>query len=383
VPWCGPTEDRPFPSLGWALLDLYEDTFIVPAGALYMQPLRFTDEQAAFVVRFYALDPATGRRIYRRAGYRRSKGAGKSPMAGAICGGELFGPVVFDGWDANGEPVGRPRESPFIQIVASAEDQTDNTFLPIHLMFEQSPKLDELGIEVGRTRIFKKSGPGEGIVPVTSASGTREGQPIHFAVLDEPQLWLPSNGGPALAAVLRRNVAKADPPGQTLETGNAYVVGQNSVAEMTEKAAKKGQRGLLYDTRDAPEVDDLADREKMMPALKHAYGDSTWVDLERIFEEANDDDTDPADARQFYLNQPNKGGAVAFDVKRWGELAHPEVVVEDQALVVLGFKGNLFATTASTGSRSRRRSSVRPSGRCSRSSQTTGATSSSTRSRSA
>jgi hypothetical protein len=133
--------------------------------------------------------------------------------------------------------------------------------------------------------------------------------------------------------------------GTTVETGNAYRPGEDSVAENTEKAHREGQSGLLYDSVEAPEVEDLADREQMMPALKAAYGDSSWVDLDRIYADCNDVDTDPVDARRFYLNQIHKSSESAFDARRWAELAAPGTVVADGALVAAGLQGSRYATS--------------------------------------
>ena len=73
-------------------------------------------------------------RLIRRAVLSRPKGWGKSPLVAALCIVEAFGPVVLDGWDAGGKPVGRPWVStgikPKVQIVAVSEDQTANTWEP-------------------------------------------------------------------------------------------------------------------------------------------------------------------------------------------------------------------------------------------------------------
>jgi hypothetical protein len=274
MPWRGAGYDGEFPSLGWTLVDFYEDSFIVPSGPDYGKPLHLTDEQVTFIVRLYQLHPVTGKRIYRRAGLRRPKGWGKSPLVAAWAGGELVGPVVFDGWDAAGEPVGRPQPTPWVQIAACSIDQTDNTYAPVYEMLSESPRVDDLGLDVGLTRVHLRDHPGR-LEPVTASAGSREGQPVTAAALDEVQFWVDGNGGTRLAAVIRRNVSKMG--GTTVETGNAFRPGAGSVGEATEQASRRGQAGLLYDSREGPEVKDLSDRQVLRASLEVAYGDSKWV----------------------------------------------------------------------------------------------------------
>lgn len=305
MPWRGPEFPGDFPSLGWVLLDLFEEFLRVPGGLLHGQPMRLTDSQASFFVRLYALDPEAGRRIYRKAVKRGSKGVGKSPGAGApFAFGELVGPVVFDGWDAVGEPVGRPRPAPWVQIAACSEDQTDNTYVALFEMLRDAPAIDEFNLDLGMTRIYLGDRPGR-VEPVTAAAGSREGQPITAAVKDETHLWVPSNGGRRLSATLDRNLAKMDCVG--IETTNAHVRGAGSVSEETRKAWGRGQAGILYDSVEPPVPDDLSDRKQVRAALEVAYGDSAlerggFVDLDRIVEEMLDPSVTLNDKLRYYLN---------------------------------------------------------------------------------
>jgi hypothetical protein len=85
-----------------------------------------------------------------------------------------------------------------VQIAAVSEDQTDNTYSVIYelLTANDGRAADELSIDVGLTRCYLRDRPGK-LEPVTASAGSREGQPITDATLDETHLWTPTNGGVA------------------------------------------------------------------------------------------------------------------------------------------------------------------------------------------
>lgn len=336
MPWRGPEYDGEFPSLGWQILEWIETYLSVPDGPFAGQPLTFTDEQATILVRWYQVDDR-GHMVYRRGAKRAAQGWGKSPFLGAIALAELAGPTVFDGWDSNGEPVGIPRPAPWVQIAAVSEDQTDNTYAAAYGMAQESDLAGSV-LDIGLTRMFLVGKPGR-LEPVTASAGSRLGQRITFAVLDETHLWTSRNGGIKLAATIRRNASKMG--GRTFESTNAPLIGEDSVAERTHSAAQKGSQGLLYDAVEAPEVEDLADTTAVRKALEVAYGDSSkWVNLDRLVAEIADPGTDPTDARRFYFNQLRTSGECPFDLTIWDELA-VEVDVPDGANVGLGFDGSI------------------------------------------
>lgn len=344
MPWVGPTEQRPYPSLGWELLDWWAD--YLPSPRDPSEPLIFTDEQALLLVAWYALDPRTGRRVYRRGASRRSKGWGKSPVEAAKALAELAGPVRFAGWDANGEPVGRPwgtanDPNAWVQIGAVSEDQTENTHSVVYefLTANDGAAGDALKIDAGLTRSFLRDGDRRGkLEPVTASAGSREGQPITYAVLDETHLWTPSNGGVKLARTLRRNAAKM--AGTTYETTNSFVPGENTVAEATHKAASLGADGVFYDHVEAPHVDPEDDDATLKAALKVAYGDSWWVDLDRLVSDIRDPDQPWDDSCRFYFNWNRNLTSGFVDIQAW-DLFGRTRTVEAGERVGLGFDGSI------------------------------------------
>jgi hypothetical protein len=311
--------------------------------------LVFTPEQARSLIEWYAVDPDGGRRyIYRRGCSRRSKGWGKSPREAVKAIAGLAGDVVPDGFDADGEPVGKPwgdagLANPWVQIAAVSEDQTDNTYSVIHelLTANDGKAADELGIDVGLTRCFLTSRPGK-LEPVTAAAGSREGQPVTDAILDETHLWTPRNGGVKLAKTLRRNVAKMG--GRSYETTNSFVPGEESVAEATHKSAMSGAAGIYYDAVEAPPVKETDPNEKLREALAVAYGDSWWIDLDRLLADIRDPDQPWEDSSRFFFNWNVDDRLKAVETRRWSELALPKITVDEVpagSRIGLGFDGSI------------------------------------------
>ena len=325
--WRGPEYEGEFPSLGWQVIDFLEAGVKVPAGPLYGQPIELTADQVQFFVRLYALTPdPVPRFVYRRACRMGPKGKGKSPEGGLFCFAEFAGPVQFDGWDAEGEPVGKPRDYPWVQVAACSEEQDHNLYGPLREMVAESPYLDELSIDLGKTRIEFRNRPGK-LEPVSASAGAREGQPITAAALEEPGLWFRSRGGHKLAAVLRRNAGKTN--GRTVEFTNPPALGEDSVAEATLAAAEKGEKGLLLDWAQGVPVEDHKDpanREAVMASLAAAYDDGTgkpvpWIDLDRQYAELLDSATSIADGKRFYLSLAVKSENRAFDPVQFDALA--------------------------------------------------------------
>ena len=303
--------------------------------------ITMTGEQQDRLIEYYRLDPLSGRRVVRRAAIRRPKGAGKSPEA-AYCGfAELVLPVVFAGWSADGQPVGKRHHDPWVQFAAVSEDQTDNVLVWLFDTLNDRPEVcGERGIDLGRTRIYLAGRPGR-LEPVTAAAGSREGQRVTFAGLDQTESWFKTNGGVKLAATLQRNAAKMG--GWSLELQNAPELGDGSVADLTARASERQSAGVYFDTREPPghEKIDMANPAQLRPALEFAYGESAaWVDLDRLVEEILDPATDPNDAKRYYLNVAAPSSDWAFDRPKWKDLGGTDLIPEKGSLIVAGFDGS-------------------------------------------
>src|SRR3972149_403828 len=92
----GPTK-VPKWTLGWQILGWTREYLLQPDGPNAGEPWVFTDEQARFLLNWYAVD-RDGRFVYRYGMLRRMKGWGKDPVGATLCGVELVGPCRFGGW---------------------------------------------------------------------------------------------------------------------------------------------------------------------------------------------------------------------------------------------------------------------------------------------
>lgn len=350
MPWRGPEFEGEFPSLGWEIIELWADLFPSPRDEA--EPFVLTDSQAMRIVDWYSVHPVTGQFVYRRGCSRRSKGTGKSPIEAAKCITELALPCVFDGWDANGEPVARPwgtggLPAPWVQIAALSEDQDDNTWSPLYyfLTANDAHAADALGVDAGLTRCFLRGRPDAKIEPVTSRAGSREGQPVTYGCLDETGLMTRTNGGVKLARTIRRNTTKMG--GRSYETTNGFAPGEDSVAEQTDKAVRKGATGIFYDAVEAPTTVDGIEVNLDAPdwvlrrALEEAYEDCWWVNLDRMVADIRDPDQPWPDSERFFFNWNRKTEGRAVQPARWAELGVERDLPAPGDRIAVGFDGSV------------------------------------------
>lgn len=332
-------------TLGWGVLQWCSDWIRQPDGPDAGGPWEFTAEQVRFVLWWYAID-GRGRWLYSRGVLRRAKGWGKSPVVGALALAELCGPVRFDRFGTElGGAAGKPTSAAWVQLAGVSEKQTTNTMSMVLAMVAESDIVDAYGLDVGLTRIYTAAGGR--LEPITASASTAEGARPTFVVEDETHHWTESNNGTDLDKVNRRNLGKSrDGSARMLETTNAHASGMDSVAERSYQAwqsMREGRTkglGLLYDAREAPPDTDMGDEAELLAGLAAAYGDSTWVDLERIRDEVWDPSTPPEDSRRFYLNQIASATDSWLTAPEWGARFAGDKFIGDRDAIVLGFDGS-------------------------------------------
>lgn len=334
---------RSFPTLGYQVAAFVEAKCVVPDRDQQGDPFILTDEQYRFLLWFYRVRPEAALQdgrwqlpfFHHRGGQlTRPQKWGKGPFAGAIICAEAQGPVVFDGWDAQGQPVGRPWATPLIQVTALSEDQTDNVWTALQPMIE----LGDIAADIPDTGLTRINLPGGGkIEPVTSSAKSRLGQRVTFLAQDQTESWTQTNGGRALADNQRRNIAGMG--GRWLSTPNAWDPSEESVAQWT---AEHEIDGVLHDDVTPPDSLSINNKQERRRALKQVYGDSYWVDLDRIDAEIEALlARDPAQAERWFLNRKNASEGKAFNGDRWDDLKS-DYEVKDGAWVVIGVDGARF-----------------------------------------
>lgn len=363
-PWViGPTWQRdeegkfilPEYSLGWGVINWLYEYVLTPGGPDAGQPFMPTLEQARFIVWWYAVDE-NGRWLYRSGTLRRLKGWGKDPLAGALSLVELCGPVEFSHFE-NGQPVGKPKYDPWVQIAAVSQDQTRNTFTLFSSLV--SPKLkEEYGIDIHKTIVYDRRG--KMIEGVTSSPLALEGKRPTFIIQNEIQWWVEANDGKAMRDVIDGNVTKsAYGTCRALSICNAHVPGQDSVGEDDWEAFLKVQAGeavdtgLLYDALEAPPDTPVSEIppfdedpegfeqgiEKLKAGLEVARGDAKWLDLDIIVSSILDIRNPVSESRRKFLNQVNAAEDSWISRKEW-DSCQSNVVLKPGDKITLGFDGS-------------------------------------------
>lgn len=278
MPWIPSNEGDEYPTLGYYVIDWMKENLQAPDNPEVAAFVPYY-EQEDFLLKFYEIDPYTGKRVHNSAVYSRPRGHGKSPLLGAIAIVEALADVVPDGWDAYGQPVGKPWRmvrTPLVQIAAVSEQQTGNTWTPLIEMLDGPVQYNYPGIEPLADFVNLPKGK---IQKVTSSARSLKGNKPVFAVLDQTEEWVQSNGGLVLAETMAINATKTG--GSYIESPNAFTPGEGSVAEQSAtlwqqmKAGKSRFTGLYYDHREAPPETDLKDQESLMFGLRVAYGDAS------------------------------------------------------------------------------------------------------------
>jgi hypothetical protein len=264
MPWRGPAYAGEFPTLGYEVAEWIQALCVVPDRDFRGTPF-LAHRRAAALPRLPLRAHARGPLALRpRLAARALAEVGQGAAGRRVVCAEAEGPVCFDGWDAAGEPVGKPWATPHIQITACSEEQTDNTWRAIQPMIELGPLGETFIPDTGLTRINLRGG---GLIePVTASARSRLGQRISFAVQDQTESWIRSNNGYWLADNQRRNLAGMG--GRFLETCNAPDPAEQSVASRTPT-----EPGVYIDDVDGGpgSVRNKVERRKV---LRKVYGDS-------------------------------------------------------------------------------------------------------------
>ncbi len=309
---CGPTWQHdgsswvlPRWSLGWEAL-AFAGQHLTHKG----KPWKFTMEQARFLLWFYSVDEH-GVFDYHSAVLQRLKGWGKDPFAAVLSASVLVGPLEFDHWGADDQPVGRQVSDSWVQIAAVSLDQTKNTMKIFPgLIPAETRRL--FGIQIGKQNVWARGDEAQ-IEAVTASPMAIEGGRPKLIIRAETQNWNSSNGGHDMAGAMEGNAAKAEmgTPARILDICNAYRPGEDSVGQQQREAweesqgedAKTADFGLMYDSLEAPPEAALT-KDDAPEVVEAVRGDSVWLDAKgRILNSILNPANSPAESRRKWYNQ--------------------------------------------------------------------------------
>lgn len=348
-------DEEPWPTLGPQVADLIEECAIFGPGSLKGQPAKLDAEKRAALYRMYEVYPQghrlEGRRRYKRCSICWRKGLAKTEFMAWVAFAELHadGPVRCDGFDANGQPVGRPVVDPYIPMLAVTAEQVEElAYGALYVMVTEGPDADLFDATNERIIRLSPTGRADGkAVPLSNSPGSRDGARTTFQCFDEPhRLILPRqiDAHETMVANLEKRVLE-DPWG--LYVGTAGEIGQGSIAEGLQQEAQQIDKGELADPqlfhfhREASPGFDLESLEERVAAVKEAtgpvgeYGPGQFESIARQWDRPT---ADKAYLERVWLNRWVKSGRQAFDPKRWAELGTAPMI-EPGSFVTWGFDG--------------------------------------------
>lgn len=307
------------------------------------EPWRFTLEQSRFVLWWYAVDER-GQFLYREGVLQRVKGHGKDPLGATLSATELVGPCRFAEFWHDNEVIAEDRRDAWVQTAAVSLEQTKNTMRLFPGLFTEEAK-QEFGLQIGKETIYALGGT-RFMQAHTSSPSTMEGNRVTFSLANETHLWVEANDGHDMAAVMRRNSAKApDGSSRTLKITNAYTPGEDSVAEHDREAYEKataGQAvnvGLLYDSIEAGASAPLT-AEAAPSVVLSIRGDSVWLRPENVVKEILDVRNAPSQSRRWWYNQITASEESWTTPQQWDACPKPETPLTDGDQGVLFFDGS-------------------------------------------
>ena len=310
-------------SLGFLLAAWITAHCVVPAGYDLNRPFRLTGWQLRNAVDFYTVKdgiafnparPALGSAFkWRRGQIVGGQKLGKSPFGAAVVCFEAVGPCVFCGWAEGGEqyrcddwgcgcgfvyeyrpgePMGMPRRTALVQLLATSEEQTANVYRPLQTMIRNGNLDDLMKVREGFIRLPN----GGRIDPVTSSAKSKLGNPVNFAIMDESGVYTKRSGMFEVADTVARGTAGMD--GRVLELTNPWDPMDASFGQATYES--RVDDIMKYFPRHDPSLDFMDDTDRRR-ILEFVYDGSPWIQLDAIEAQCKELlQRDPTQARRFF-----------------------------------------------------------------------------------
>ena len=346
------------PTLGWQVIADIERYCVFGPGSLQEQSARLDDEKKMLIARFYEVYPIThplaGVRVFDRCAIELRKGVAKTELAAWVAFMELhpLSRVRFAGFKDNGELLdGRPVRSPFIPMLATAEEQVSElAFGVLKFIVEHSDTADLFDCSLERIVRLSEGGLNDGEArPCSNAPSTRDGSRTTFQHFDEPHwLTLPLQRGAVETMIENLAKRQLETP-WALYTSTAGMPGMGSVEEDVRQEAELIDEGkapnssLFFFGRWASDRhDDLTTVEKRVDAIKEATGPiGEWGkgQFERIAKDYDRVGCDRMYWERVYLNRWRKSNAGAYDMEKVKNLVRQDESIPRDGFVTVGFDG--------------------------------------------
>lgn len=353
-----PIEDELFPTLGDQVCAFLEERACFGPGDLKGQPLKLDDDRRFILHRAYEVwpkgHPREGRRRWKRIAVSVRKGFAKTELMALVAFVELHpeAPARFDGWDARGNPVGRPVVDPYIPMLANAKLQVSElAYGALKYICEEGPDADLFDSTLDRVIRLDERGKDDGkAVPLANAPDSNDGGRTTFNAFDEThRLYLPSER--AAVTTMEANLGKrvAQDP-WSMSTTTAGEPGQNSVAETDHFEAEAMARGeikrprMFYFHRQASDDWDMEVFEDRCEAIREASGPelAARTDVEDLASQWDLPSADKPYLERVWCNRWTQQGLQAFNLGKFKTLARPELSIPRGAYVTVGFDGARF-----------------------------------------
>jgi hypothetical protein len=312
--WRGPEFPGEFPTLGYAVADLIQATCAIPDGDHAGEPYLLTDEQLRFLLNFYRIDPAAKRdagpasgaavRLLPRRPARPAAEVGQGPARRGdhLRRGAPRGPRALRRLGRR-RRAGRP-------AVADAASRSPRQRGPDRQRLARALPMIELGAlradipDTGKTRINLPAGADRaghrvgGLAPRAAHHVRRAGPD---GVVDR------QNRGRAR----RQPAPRPRRHGRPVDRDPERVGPHRGVRRA---ADQRGPRARRLHRRRRPRRGSVRNKAERRRMLRKVYGDSWWVDLDRIDGEIVALlERDPAQAERWFLNRKRAGESAAFD----------------------------------------------------------------------
>ncbi|WP_372733601.1 hypothetical protein [Nocardioides sp.] len=353
MPWRGPQVEGEFPTLGHVWADWIEDTLTITDGPQMGQPVRLYDEQVLHLLHRGRIDPnareADGNDAFKYGGSQLIRGQkwGKDPLIAMVDLLHAFGPCDFAGFDAHGEPVGKPHPSPWIGVAALNDLQANNTWLPLKAMLEASALADLPGVDI--TLELIRLPCGNPIERLTTTAFGRLGGRFTAVSLTENGLMTATgeNGNTgkrsplSFARTLLRSVSGMG--GLWIGASNIWDPTEDSHAQQVCEAKNSA---TYADVRRSRQHVDLEDDNALREELEYLYGDSLkdrggHVSTLRLIKDCRDEAMGEAEVRRFFLCEALAGEEQLCAPPRWETFNRTEEgrLLPGEA-ITLGFDGS-------------------------------------------